>query len=370
MLETGGWGGLAHYAYNLAQALAAAGCGVTLQTAAPFELDELPRAFALRTFPAAASYAERWRATRATLEETGAGILHLQSTISARRDWFRLARVKSAGYRLVLTVHNVLPHDTSEREALGMRWAFARIYRMSDALIAHGDDTRRQLIEGFGVAPDRVHIVALGDFSFAAGGHERADARAALGLDEDAVMLLSFGALRDYKGIPELIDAFAEIAGELPAARLFIVGKPIRVDVAEYRQRIEQHGLVDRITLRDEYVPFDEIGLYLAACDVAVYPYRHIYQSAALQLAYGAGLPVVATRVGELESTVQHGVNGLLVPPRDKEALAGALRDMLSRPVQELREMGECSRQLAGRHHSWEEAARKTVEIYRSLDGS
>lgn len=369
MLESGGWGGLAHYSYNLAQALAAAGCAVTLQTGGPFELDALPRAFALRTFAPGTAYTQRWRETRRTLADTGATILHLQSTLSARRDWLWLRRLRWGGCRLVVTAHNVLPHDRAEREAFGMRFAFARIYGGSNAVIAHGEETRRQLVADFGVPEARVSVIAHGDYGFATGNHTRAAARAAFGLADDARMLLAFGALRDYKGIPELIEAFAAVAGESPNARLFIVGKPIRVDTAAYRRRIAELGVADRVVLRDEYVPFEDIGAYFAACDVAVYPYRHIYQSGALQLAYGAGRPVVATRVGELSSTVQHGVNGLLVPPHDPAALAAALRDMLARSPQQLRDMGERSRELAGAHHSWQEAARRTVQIYQRIGG-
>ena len=115
------------------------------------------------------------------------------------------------------------------------------------------------------------------------------------GLGADQLVPLAFGAMREYKGIPELITAFAEIAPEHPDSRLLIVGKPIRVDVGEYREQLREAGLGDRVTLRPEYVPLGDIGDYFAACDVAVYPYRHINQSGALQLAYGAGRPVVAS---------------------------------------------------------------------------
>jgi glycosyltransferase involved in cell wall biosynthesis len=367
LLESGGWGGLSHYSYNLAQALAEVETEVTLLTQAPFELDDLPRTFALRTFERSASYADRWRAVRAALLAVDAAVLHLQSTISARRDWLHLARIRRGGTRLVVTVHNVLPHEKSEREALGMRWAFGRIYRMSDALIAHGEDTRRRLREGFGIPAERISVIPHGDYGFAASGETRQGARAALGLADDALVLLAFGAMRDYKGIPDLIDAFAAIAADFPSARLLIVGKPIRVDPNEYRARIEHHGLSERVTLRDEYVPFGDIGRYFAACDVAVYPYRHIYQSGALQLAYGAGRPVVATAVGELSTTVRDGWNGILAPPCDPAALAGALRDMLSRPPEERAKMGERSLQLAAEAHSWSDAAAKTAQVYRAV---
>lgn len=367
MLESGGWGGLAHYSYNLGNALAEIDCQLTLQTRSPFELASLPRNFELCTFGADSSYADRWRAVRATLSGGEAGLLHLQSTISARRDWLHLARIRRGGVRLVVTAHNVLPHDPAERDAAGMRWAFGRIYGMSDAIIVHGEDTRDRLLDAFRLNAERITVIPHGDYGFATGSTSPRDARAALGLDDDSLVLLAFGALREYKGIPELIDAFGAIAEEFEKARLLIVGKPIRVDTDAYRRRIEQRGIADRVTLRDEYVPFEEIDRYFAACDVAVYPYRSIYQSGALQLAYGAGRPVVATRVGELTTTVRDGWNGVLAPPEDAEGLAAALRDILSRSGAERREMGERSRRLAREQHSWADAARATVNLYRAV---
>lgn len=370
MLESGGWGGLAHYSYNLCQALHGSGCQVALQTGAPYELEALPRGFELHTFERTSSYPDRWRALRVTLDATGADLLHLQSTISARRDWMRLARLKGAGFRLVTTAHNVLPHDQAERDAFGMRWAFGRIYRASDGIIVHGDETRREIVEMFGIPEHRLTIIPHGDYRFAAGFHDRSEARDELGLRDADLVLLAFGAMREYKGIPELIDAFAEIAPDIPDARLLIVGKPIRVDENEFRRQIDDRGIADRVTLRPEYVPFDDIGRYFAACDVAVYPYRRIYQSGALQLAYGAGRPVVATRVGELATTVRDGWNGLLVPPGDASALAVALRDMLTRSPQERDEMGRRCRQLADEEHSWVDAAAATLDLYRRVTRS
>ncbi len=367
MLESGGWGGIAHYSYNLCQSLHEIGASVTLLTGAPYELDDLPRGFELHTFAPASSYQERWRALRGTLQSLGADVLHLQSTISARRDWLRLARLKRSGCRLVTTAHNVLPHDRAERDAFGMRWAFGRIYKMSDGIIVHGEQTRKRIVEMFRVPAARLRIIPHGDYGFAAGQRNRAEARQRLGLDEDDLVLLAFGAMREYKGIPELIDAFARIACGFPAARLLIVGKPIRVDVEDFRRQIERTGLGDRITLRPEYVAFADIGDYFAACDIAVYPYRNIYQSGALQLAYGASRPVVATKVGELATTVRDGWNGLLVPPADVEALAGALRDMLSRSRQQREDMGRRSRKLADEEHSWPDAAAATAEVYRQV---
>ncbi len=367
MLESGGWGGIAHYSYNLCEALHARGCRVMLQTAAPYELETLPRSFDLRTFDPQSSYPDRWKALRATLDEVQANILHLQSTISARRDWLRLARLRRSGIHLITTAHNVLPHDRAERDAFGMRWAFGRIYKASSGIIAHGEETGRQINEIFGISPSRLSIIPHGDYGFLTGSPNRAASRDRLGLADADLVVLAFGAMREYKGIPELIDAFAKLAPDVPAARLFIVGKPIRVDPNEYRRRIARLGIGDRVVFRPEYVAMEEIGDYFAACDVAAYPYRDIYQSGALQLAYGAARPVVATRVGDLASSVRHGWNGTLVSPGDVDALASALAELLSLPAKEREVMGQRSLELAREAHSWADAAAETLALYRRV---
>jgi glycosyltransferase involved in cell wall biosynthesis len=369
MLESGGWGGIAHYSYNLCQALEEAGCGVTLQTGAPYELDTMPRGFELKTFEPKSTYSDRWKTLRATLGTAGADLLHLQSTISARRDWLRLARLRRTGVRLVTTAHNVLPHDREERDAFGMRWAFGRIYKTSAGIIVHGEETKRQIMEMFDIPEHRLAVIPHGDYGFAAGSLDRSESRRRLGFAQTDLLILAFGAMREYKGIPDLIDAFAAIAADIPAARLLVVGKPIRADPDDFRRRIADLDLGDRVTLRPEYVPFADIGNYFAACDVAAFPYRDIYQSGAIQLAYAAGRPVVATRVGELTTTVRDGWNGLLAPPADPVALANALRDMLSRSHEERDRMGRRSLQLAAEQHSWSDAAAATLELYRRVAG-
>jgi glycosyltransferase involved in cell wall biosynthesis len=67
------------------------------------------------------------------------------------------------------------------------------------------------------------------------------------------------------------------------------------------------------------------VARYFAAADVVALPYREATGSGIAQIAFGAGLPVIATRTGGLEEVVEEGVSGLLVPPRDPVALARAV---------------------------------------------
>ena len=75
----------------------------------------------------------------------------------------------------------------------------------------------------------------------------------------------------------------------------------------------------------NRYVPNEEVARYFAAADVVALPYREATGSGIAQIAFGAGVPVIATRTGGLEEVVEEGVSGLLVPARDPTELARAV---------------------------------------------
>jgi glycosyltransferase involved in cell wall biosynthesis len=91
--------------------------------------------------------------------------------------------------------------------------------------------------------------------------------------------------------------------------------------------------------------------------------------SLALLEAMAAGLPVIATAVGGIPEVVTDGTNGLLIPPRNPEALARALDRLLADP-DFARRLGEQARAEAEAHHSLERLGREINEIYGELSGS
>ncbi len=273
MLEPGGWGGICHYAYNLCQALQKKGTDVVLLTTTSYELDGLPREFRLEACLAPGMpYLQNLRKISETIRACRPCLLHVQSTLSARRDWLPLLCARLFGPPCVLTVHNVFPHDRAEREAAGMRPALELVYRSARALIVHGQAVRQELLTAFPLDPERAFDIPHGDYQFVRGARtvSKSEARARLGLPEDAPVALCFGAIREYKGIHLLIPAFARMRRHVPHARLVVVGKPLGVDPATYRQMIRSHGLEEAVIFRPEYIPLEDIGLYFAATDLVV----------------------------------------------------------------------------------------------------
>ena len=165
---------------------------------------------------------------------------------------------------------------------------------------------------------------------FNTGTLTQAEARATLSLPAGVPVLLFFGFVRHYKGLKHLIEALPMVRKALPA-RLMIVGE-FWEDERPYRELIRKLGLEDCVTIVNDYVPNEALGTYFAASDAVVMPYLEATQSGVAQLAISFEKPMIATSVGGMPEIIRDGVNGLIVPPADPAALAGAVLRLFQQP--------------------------------------
>lgn len=148
---------------------------------------------------------------------------------------------------------------------------------------------------------------------------DREDARGHLGVPPGAPVFLFSGLLRPYKGWSLLLDAFASLRREVPGAILVFAGEPW----GEARRLEAWAPAGVRLELR--YMSEAERGLWFAAADAVVCPYRHATGSGIAADALAYGRPVIGTAVEGLTDVVEDGASGLLVPPGDAPALARAM---------------------------------------------
>jgi glycosyltransferase involved in cell wall biosynthesis len=149
----------------------------------------------------------------------------------------------------------------------------------------------------------------------------RDEARASLGLTRPTILF--FGYVREYKGLDHLLRAMPTVSKETDA-ELLVVGE--FYDPREkYDALIRELGIADRVRIVDEHVPDEDVARYFRAADVVALPYVSATQSGITQIAFACGVPVVSTNVGGLPEVVTDGVTGLIVEPRDPDALARSL---------------------------------------------
>ncbi len=174
---------------------------------------------------------------------------------------------------------------------------------------------------------------------------ERTAIRTELLGDPSRTMLLSVGRLTSIKALPDMIDAFALVAPAHPEATLVMVGRGDQQ--AAIVERIAHHGLEERVRMVGAR---DDIPRILPAADLFVSSSYLEGLPIAILEAMAAGLPVVATTVGDIPRVVVEGT-GVVVPPHQPAQLASAINRLLDDPAQ-LRTMGLAARQHVAVHHS------------------
>lgn len=191
---------------------------------------------------------------------------------------------------------------------------------------------------------------------------DRAEARSALGLAPDELVVGIIGRLAPEKRHDLLLRATARLRNEGSAFRVCVVGGGVERPALE--RLAGDLGIEDAVVWAGEH---DDAGRLAGAFDIAVLCSDFEGLPLAALEALAAGVPLVATAVGALPGLVSEGV-GISVPAGDAEALAGAIRQLLADAV--LRErMGAAGRGLVSRRFSVERAAADVERIYEGVLG-
>jgi beta-1,4-mannosyltransferase len=173
---------------------------------------------------------------------------------------------------------------------------------------------------------------------------------------EDRRVLLSFGTVRPYKGLDDLLTAYADV--EAHSTRLIIAGQ---CDNSDTQRRIDAFADQHEVDFFPGYVAEEEVAKYFRAADVVCCPFRQITNSSSVLLAFSFGKPVVAPRLGSLADLPKDV--GFFYDPLNPNSLLYALRAALSTSREELDAMGTRAARVAD-GLSWEQVAEETFRLY------
>jgi phosphatidylinositol alpha-mannosyltransferase len=177
--------------------------------------------------------------------------------------------------------------------------------------------------------------------------------------------ILFVGRLEKRKGLKYLLEAFVQVKQEIPNCRLIVVGPGTRLR-HKYERHVARSGLKDVVFIG--FVDYNELPRYYKTADVFCAPAtgRESFGIILLE-AMAMGKPIVASNIEGYASVIDHGVDGLLVPPTDTEALAQTLISLLNNgPL--CQEMGARGKAKA-LEHSWEHIARDVLDYYARVLG-
>jgi len=143
---------------------------------------------------------------------------------------------------------------------------------------------------------------------------ERETACQKLSLDSGKKYAMFFGFIREYKGLDILLRAWQKVKTE---DLTLIVAGEFYSDPSAYLALAE--ALSDRVILRTEYIPEEDVNLYFSAADLVIQPYRTASQSGITGIAYNYLVPMVVTDVGGLKESVTDGEEGFVVKPEEND---------------------------------------------------
>lgn len=148
------------------------------------------------------------------------------------------------------------------------------------------------------------------------------------GLSDDALIVGAVTRFFPVTGTRYLLDAFPRVRAAVPSARLLVVGEGAEREALEAHAR--RLGIAPFVIFAGMH---EDLAAHLRLCDLAVVSATDDGVSLAAVEALSAGVPLIATRVGGVNSVVRDGENGILVPPGDADAMASAIIRVLRNPV-------------------------------------
>ena len=368
-------GGTAEYASNLSRALTqSAETGSSVSLVGPrglagasenVVLPDLTGGQSAAKAARAARYALQWARQQLTIvdaiRKTRPDVAHFLGTAVASPVVYAICRM--IGVRTVVTVHDL---PVKHRETpLGLRVTSSG-FENADRILVHGEWTRDALGDQYGAsAKARTSIIPFGIPELPAPGSSGDEIRARHGIPSNARVVLFFGSVRSNKGLDILIDALGQVADD----RLWLVvagqsaGRS-EASVESYGSKLDP-DMRKRTVWITQFIPDHEIPEIFAMSDVLVLPYRSSFasQSAVLGMAIAVGIPVIATRAGEIGPTVARYGLGRVVDPDSAPALSQALRAIAHGQVKaETSGVAEAREDM-----SWKTSAAAHWREYRAL---
>jgi len=313
------------------------------------------------------SAVDMWRMSRA-LSKAPCDLLLFPTVYSFVPVWTRA--------RKVLMIHDVIaekfPHLTFSRRSARWLWnakvALGR--RQADAVITVSAHARAGIIEHFGLAPDRVHVVGeASDPIFRVVTPPQVTPRLAeLGLPGTGRNMVYLGGFGPHKNLPTLLNTLHAVASraELADVRLIMVGEYTKevfhTQFGDLQARVAELGLQDRV-IYTGFLPDEDLVQLLNASTVLVLPsFLEGFGLPAIEAA-ACGCPVVATTASPLPQIL--GDSTLFVDPGDQTGWNDTIIRVLGTP--ELRARMRAGGLAAAARHSWEHAAGELHAILRKV---
>jgi glycosyltransferase involved in cell wall biosynthesis len=274
--------------------------------------------------------------------------------------WF-VQFCRRRGSKIILTVHDLLPHDTGEAH----KQTFRDLYRMVDGIICHSSNINTRLQAEFSVPEEKITVIPHGPFFYDLPATNSEQTLRSFDLEPGKLLVLWQGIIFPYKGIDLLLDAWQHVEANNDDAYLLIVGTGAPEFAEQIRDQISRLGL-KRVKLHLRFISTEELVALYRAADIVVYPYRAITTSGALATGLALGKTIVASNLPVFRELLTDRENALLVDPQNSAELSAALIELSS----DSRLRSRLAANVLAMHfgdESWLSIASRTKDFYFAI---
>lgn len=258
--------------------------------------------------------------------------------------------------KLVMTIHDPFPHsgEISFRKSLFRNLSF----KFASRLILLNQKQKSSFIQKYKIDPKKIFINKLGIYDTI---HLFNNKTSTLNIENNQLNILFLGRISPYKGIEFLCEAMKKVRNEIPNSNLIIAGKgKLYFDFKPYNK-------YPYIQLKNEYISLEDMYTLLSHCHIVVCPYIDATQSGVVMTAYSMLKPVIVTNVGGLPEMCKDGITGYIVPPKDSNALANAIINLLKDPNKLSLFSNNIREEYLKGDSSWNSIANQYIECYKEI---
>ena len=298
------------------------------------------------------------RGVRDVIERHSSGLIHVHCVSSNGYYAHRAAR--RLRLPLVVSMHGELTMDADRiyQRSATMRRMWRRLLTDADVVTGCSQQVVDEALAAYGEhLTSKIRVVH--------NGTDLARVRATAPEQRDRPYIFGIGRFVTQKGFDVLIDAFSQVADAHPGVDLVLAG-----DGPE-RGALEARARAGRFTERIHFlggVPADRAFSLFRGALGFVLSSRHEPQGIVVLEAMAAGAPVIATRVGGVPETVQHGANGLLVEGDDVHSLAKGLMALLAHPEEAAKRAAQAAIDVQA--YDWSRVTEQYLECYEDAFAS
>ena len=227
--------------------------------------------------------------------------------------------------KIATFVHNFKPHQG----AIGDKQLNKYITKRTDLIFCLSDLVKKEIEE---TIKDKSVIKMFHPIYDHYGTKiELAEAKQQLGWDEKLKYLLFFGEIKDYKGLDRLIESLSLLKKDLDY-KLYIAGEFL-VPEKKITELIKKYSLEDKVKIRNEYIPNEDVPKLFCGASAIVTPYKITTQSGIIPIALHFERPVIASKVGDLAESITHHQLGVIAEA-DPASLAESLDSFLTDKIE------------------------------------